>query len=362
MKRVYVAFMLFWVLFPSICFAAVRIKDITDIAGIRENQIMGIGLVVGLKGTGDKTPISSQMMSNLVKHFGLTVAKDQIKAKNIAAVMVTANLPPFVRPGQRIDVNVSSLGDAKSLEGGILLQTPLKAANGRVYAVAQGPLAVGGYRAGTGGATTQQNVPTVGSIPGGAIIERDVPTTFLRGREFTLLLRNPDFNTAARIVRTINHKYGYIARSPNPGTVVVSLPYRYLRDPVTFIAMVGHLELNPDTVAKVVINERTGTIVVGKDVTIDAVSISHGNITVKVDTYTAVSQPLPFSKGKTKVIHYPKVSVQQGANKVVRFPAGSNVGDVVKALASVGASPRDIISILQAIKQAGALHAELVIR
>ncbi len=338
----------------------VRIKDIADIEGVRGNQLVGMGLVVGLSGTGDKSPLAQRMIQNLVKKFGLNVTAADIKSKNVAVVTVTANLPPFVRPGQRIDVEVSSIGDAKSLRGGFLLQTPLKAANGKIYAVAQGPVIVGGFSVTGQAGGMQKNITTVGRIPGGAIVERDVPTEYIYNGRVRLILRTPDFTTANRIARTINKEFGPIANAVDAATVEVRIPPRYMSNPVTLLSKLEVLEVKPDVPAKVVVNERTGTIVMGENVRISTVAVAHGNLTVRVTETPQVSQPQPFSQGQTVVTPRTTVAAKEEKARIVEFKESATVGDVVKALNAVGATPQDIISILQAIKEAGALHAELV--
>ena len=338
-----------------------RIKDVAKLQGVRSNQLVGYGLVVGLAGTGDsdKSTFTIQSIVNMLKNFGVTVSTGQMKPKNVAAVMVTAQLPPFVKPGDTIDVTVSSLGDAKSLQGGTLIQTPLKAANGAVYAVGQGALSVGGFAAGGGGASQQKNFPTVGAIPSGAIVERDVPTQFAADGGIALALNRPDFTTASRIAEVVSRRFGPIAAARDAGTVVVGVPPEYAGNLVGFIAAVEELPVSPDNAAKVVVNERTGTVVMGGNVTIDAVAVAQGGLTVKVSRSTEVSQPPPFSGGSTVVTQNTTVDAKEQSAPLIMLPAASSVSDLVAALNAVGATPRDVISILQAIKAAGALHAEL---
>jgi flagellar P-ring protein precursor FlgI len=341
--------------------AVTRIKDIAKVQGVRNNQLYGFGLVVGLAGTGDsnKSPQTIQAMINMLKEAGVSVSAAQLQSKNVAAVSVSATLPPFVKPGDTIDITVSSQGDAKSLQGGTLLLTPLKAPNGAVYAVAQGPLSIGGYSAGGGGSSQQKNHPTVGNIPGGAIVEREVPFRIENNGTISLAINKPDFTTASRISEAIGRNFGAIAAARDAGTVVIRVPYEYTSNLVGFIAAIEELSVTPDNAAKVVINERTGTVVMGGNVAIDTVAVAQGGLTIKINKSTEVSQPPPFSGGSTVVTQNTAVDVKEQQANLIVLPATSNVSDVVNALNAVGATPRDIISILQAMKAAGALHAEL---
>ncbi|TWH45354.1 flagellar basal body P-ring protein FlgI [Sporomusa sp. KB1] len=353
---------------PSIADAQVstRIKDVAKVQGIRSNQLVGYGLVVGLNGTGDdsnKSKFTIQSIGNMLKSFGVFIDATQSKTKNVAAVMVTANLPPFAKAGDTIDVTVSSMGDAKNLQGGTLLQTPLRAANGQVYAVGQGAVSTGGYVAGNGGASQRKNFPTAGNVPNGALVEREVPMSFTDkdNDKITLSLSQPDFTTANRISEAIGRNFGQIALPQDPGTVAVEIPSYYSNNLVAFIAAIEELPITPDNAAKVAINERTGTVVIGGNVTIDQVAVAQGGLTVKIGQTKNVSQPAPFSDGNTVVTTDTVVEVKEKPAGLVELPASSSVGDIVSALNAVGATPRDIISILQAIKAAGALHAELQI-
>lgn len=342
-----------------------RIKDVAKVQGVRSNQLVGYGLIVGLAGTGDsdKITFTNQSIANMLKTFGVMINTSQLKPKNIAAVMVTASLPPFAKPGDAIDITVSSMGDAKSLQGGTLLQTPLRAANGQVYAVGQGPVSTGGFVAGSGGSSQQKNFPTAGNVPNGALVEREVPMNFAdrdTGR-ITLSLSQPDFTTASRISDAIDQRFGQITVARDPGTVVVTVPYNYSDNLVNFVAAIEELAITPDSVAKVVINERTGTVVIGSNVTIDQVAVAQGALTVKIGQTADVSQPPPFSNGNTVVTTQTTVDAKEQPGSLITLPASASVGDVVAALNAVGATPRDVISILQAIKAAGALHAELQI-
>lgn len=339
--------------------AAVRIKDIAKVQGVRANQLTGYGLVMGLAGTGDSDKIlaTTQSVTSMLKTFGITAS--QMKTKNVAAVMVTAQLPPFAKPGDTIDITVSSMGDAKSIQGGVLLQTPLRAGNGQVYAVAQGPVSTGGFSAGGGGNSQQKNFPTVGTTTNGAIVERDVPMEFSADGTVTFSLNQPDFTTASRISEAIDSRFGAISTARNPGTVMVYVPAEYRGNVVGFVASLEELYVNPDNIAKVVINERTGTIVMGSNVTIDEVAVAQGGLSIKIGKSKEVSQPPPFSGGSTVVTENRTVDVKEDQAHVIVLPSTASVGDVVNALNSIGATPRDMIAILQAMKAAGALHADL---
>lgn len=344
--------------------AVTRIKDVAKVQGVRTNQLVGYGLVTGLAGTGDSTKIIQTMQSiaNMLKSFGVTVSAAQLQSKNVAAVMVTAQLPAFVKPGDTIDITVSSMGDAKSLQGGILLQTPLKAANGQVYAVGQGPVSTGGFNASSGGSSQQKNFPTTGTTPNGAIVERDVPTQLVSSNGTIMLsLNQPDFTTATRIADAIDNRFGSIATTRDPGTISITVPSEYGSNVVGFVAAVEELYVSPDNVAKVVINERTGTIVMGSNVSIDEVAVAQGGLTISISKATDVSQPAPFSNGTTTVTNNTNVKATEDKANLMVLPSTANVGDVVRALNAIGATPRDIISILQAMKAAGALHADLQI-
>ncbi len=341
-----------------------RIKDIAKVQGVRANQLVGYGLVMGLNGTGDsnKTLEVLQSVTNMLRRFGVTIDAASLKTKNVAAVTVTATLPPFVREGDTIDVTVSSMGDAKSIQGGTLVQTPLLAGNGEVYAVAQGAVSTGGFTAGTGGGNTRQkNFPTVGLTPNGAIVERTVEEDLGKDGTISLSLAKPDFTTAARIAQTINMRYAGVATAANPGRVDITIPPHFRNNLVSFVAGIEELPIMPDNIAKVVVNERTGTIVMGGDVSVDSIAIAQGGISISIEKEDDVSQPTPFSVGSTVVTKNASVDVNEERANTIVLDATANVSDIVGALNSVGATPRDIISILQAIKAAGALHAELEI-
>lgn len=340
-----------------------RIKDIAKIQGVRSNQLVGYGLVVGLSGTGDsnKTLETLQSVTNMLKEFGVTISAAQLKTKNVAAVMVTAQLPPFVREGDTIDITISSMGDAKSIQGGTLVQTPLRAGNGQVYAVGQGAVSTGGFSAGGSGGKAQKNFPTVGTTPNGAIVERDVEATLGTEGKISFSLSNSDFTTASRVAAAVNSRYGSIARAVNPGRIDVQIPYNYRNDVVGFVAGIEDLYVTPDNIAKVVVNERTGTIVMGGNVAVDEIAIAQGGLSINIQKNTEVNQPPPFTMGETITTKNTDVSVTEDKANTIVLQATANVNDIVGALNAVGATPRDIISILQAIKAAGALHADLEI-
>lgn len=349
--------------FAAASTVSTRIKDIAKVQGVRSNQLVGYGLVVGLAGTGDsnKTLETLQSVTNMLKEFGVSVSASQLKTKNVAAVMVTAQLPPFVRAGDTIDITVSSMGDAKSIQGGTLLQTPLRAANGEVYAVGQGAVSTGGFSAGNAGNGAQKNFPTVGTTPNGAIVERDVESNLGEDGTVSLSLSRSDFTTAARISDAVNARYGAIARASNPGRVDITVPYMYRNDVVSFVAGLEDLYVTPDNIAKVVVNERTGTIVMGGNVAVDEIAIAQGGLSISIERNTDVSQPPPFTLGETITTKNTDVTVTEDKANTIVLQATANVNDIVGALNAVGATPRDIISILQAIKAAGALHADLEI-
>ncbi len=343
--------------------ATTRIKDIAKVQGVRSNQLVGYGLVMGLNGTGDsnKSLQTIQSIGSALKSFGVNIDTSSLKPKNIAAVMVTATLPPFVREGDTIDVTVSSMGDAKSIQGGTLVQTPLRAGNGEIYAVAQGAVSTGGFVAGRGSNTAQKNFPTVGTTPNGAIVERTVEDTLGTNGRISLSLAKPDFTTASNIVESINAQFGGIASAANPGRIDITIPGYYRNNVVGFVASLEELYVTPDNIAKVVVNERTGTIVMGGNISVDDVAITQGGLSITVSKNYNVSQPAPFSPGSTVVTKQSEVDTAEDKANSIVLPATSNISDIVGALNSVGATPRDIISILQAIKAAGALHADLEI-
>lgn len=343
---------------------AARLKDLGGWEGVRENQLIGYGLVVGLAGTGDKrqTVFSAQSLANMLERMGVTVSPTAIQVKNTAAVMVIATLQPYGQPGVRIDSHVAAIGDATNLQGGLLLMTPLKASDSQVYAVAQGAVVTGGFAAGRGGNSQMVNHPTAGRIPNGAIVEKAVPSPAPSSR-MRFQIRNPDFTTAARIVEAVNRKFSQggaaVARAENSALVTIDAPPKYSLRPVEFIAELESVAVEADRVARVVINERTGTIVLGKDVRIGPVAILHGALSVEIQTEFTVSQPAPLSQGNTTVAPQTRVTAKEEKAKSVSLKQGATVEDLVKALLAIGSTPRDIIAILQNLKAAGAIEAEL---
>jgi len=343
---------------------ASRIKDIAAFEGIRDNQLSGLGLVVGLNGSGDRrqTIFSAQMLTNMLERGGVTVSPAQMRVRNIAAVMVTALLPPFAREGSRIDVTVSSIGDAENIQGGVLIMTPLIAANREAYVTAQGQITLGGFSAGGFANRVQNGHPTVGRIPNGGLVEKEVPVDLTGKTQLTLVLNNSDLTSASRAARAVNDSVGKTVASARDGrTISINVPEEYAGRVVEYMALVENAKMDVDIAARVEINEKTGTIVLGKDVKISSVSILHGNLSLQVGTILDVSQPAPFSSGKTTVIPQTTISAQEDKGKALTLREGASVEEVVQALNSIGATPRDIIAILQAIKAAGALHAELEI-
>lgn len=345
--------------------AVTRIKDISHVQGVRSNQLMGYGLVVGLQGTGDsssKALETIQSVANMLKSYGILVNQSSLKADNVAAVMVTATLPPFAHEGDTIDVTVSSIGDADSIQGGTLLQTPLRAGNGNVYAVAQGAVSTGGFVTGRGGSSAQRNFPTVGTTPNGAIVERTVEDEIGSDGNISLSIAKPDFTTASRMAAAINAQYGNIAKAVNPGRIDISIPAYFRNNVVGFVSSIEELPVMPDNAAKIIVNERTGTIVMGGDVAVDEIAITQGGLSISVSRTNDISQPNPLSYGTTVTANNTAVRAKDDKAHSIVLPATTaNVGDIVGALNAVGATPRDIISILQAMSASGALHAELQI-
>ncbi|UPA24932.1 flagellar basal body P-ring protein FlgI [Shinella oryzae] len=346
---------------------AARIKDVASLQAGRDNQLIGYGLVVGLQGTGDSmrsSPFTEQSMRAMLQNLGISMVGTQTRAKNIAAVLVTANLPPFASPGSRIDVTVGSLGDAASLRGGTLVMTSLSGADGQIYAVAQGSIVVTGVSAAGDAATVQQGVTTAGRVPNGAIIERELPSRFKDAADLVLQLRNPDFSTAVGMADAINRyaaaQYGGpIAESRDSQSVYIAKPK--MADLARLMADIENLVVETDVPARVVINERTGTIVIGQDVRISPVAVSYGTLTVQVNEMPQVVQPEPFSRGVTAVQPNTDILVQQEGGNVAMID-GSSLRSLVSGLNSIGVKPDGIISILQSIKTAGALQAELVLQ
>lgn len=341
----------------------VRIKDIATFEGVRENQLIGYGVVVGLEGTGDTTQnkFTFQTIANYLDKMGLTLDPKAFQMRNTAAVAVTATLPPFPRVGQKIDIMVSSIGSAKSIQGGILLITPLKGADSKVYAVAQGPISIGGFNASQGGTGVRKNHSTVGRIPNGGIIEREIPFNFSSQNYFVLVLNNDDFTTTNRIVNVINKKFGDIAAAIDSRTIKIIIPEKFKRNKILMVSLLENLEVKPDSRAIIVVNERTGTVVFGENVKISRVALAHGNITVTIKTDYNVSQPNSLSQGQTVVTQQKDVNVKEEEARFTVVEGATTISDVVKTLNALGATPRDIIAILQAMKSAGAIKAELKI-
>ncbi|APG29031.1 flagellar biosynthesis protein FlgA [Syntrophotalea acetylenivorans] len=355
--------LLILLLLPSVATAA-RIKDIAQIEGVRSNQLVGYGLVIGLNGTGDSdsTQFTVQSLVNMMERLGVTVSRDDVKVDNVAAVIVTAELPPFAKAGTTIDVTVSSIGDADSLAGGSLLMTPLKAPDGNIYAVAQGPLIVGSLAFGGKAAKVQKNHPTVGRLPGGALVEREIPFTLNPDSQLRYQLAEADFTTVSRIAAVINNHFKSPLATPvDSASLNVAIPLPYRERLVDFVATLEGLPVQPDATAKIVVNEKTGTIVMGEGVRIATVAVSHGNLNLVISESAEVSQPFPFSQGETVAIPQTDIAASEDEGNLVVLQMGVSIGDVAQALNAIGATPRDLIAIFQAIKASGALHAELVV-
>lgn len=344
-----------------------RLLDLCDVVGMRDNQLIGYGVVVGLSGTGDdvSAPFAMQSLRSLLRRLGVQIDAGQLRLRNVAAVLVTANIPAFVRSGGRLDVTVSSVGNARSLRGGVLAQTPLRGADRRVYVAAQGPLIVGGYEAGgAAGGGVQAGPTNTGRIPGGGLVEREIKTSIEQDGNLTLALRQPGFLTASRVVEAVNKELGDgAARAVDAGAIKLKL-----KDPkdageaISLLARLTAIEVNPDTLARVVINERTGTVVAGGDVRLLPVAIAQGGITIKVHEDAEVSQPGAFSNGDTKVVQHSDVQAEEPKPQVTYLKGAASLAEVAQALSSFGVSPRELASILQALKSAGALRAEIVVQ
>jgi flagellar P-ring protein precursor FlgI len=343
---------------------AERLKDLTAIAGVRNNQLIGYGLVVGLDGTGDKTAFTIQSLRSMLSKLGVNVPPNvDLKSKNVAAVSLHAELPPFSKPGQNIDVTVSSIGEAKSLRGGTLLMSPLKGADGNIYAIAQGNVIVGGLGiSGSDGSSITVNVPSVGRIPNGATVERSVPTPFTTGESITLNLHHPDFTTANRVVEAINQSFGAGTAYAMDGA---SIKVRAPRDTSQRVAYLSELEnilVSPgEAAAKVIVNSRTGTVVIGKHVRVNPAAVTHGNLTVTISERPQISQPEPFSQGETAVVPQSEIEVTQENRRMFLFDSGASLDEIVRAINQVGAAPGDLVAILEALKEAGALRANLIV-
>jgi flagellar P-ring protein FlgI len=343
--------------------AASRIKDLANFEGVRQNQLIGYGLVVGLNGSGDtlnNIPFTKQSLTAMLERLGVNIRGQTLRTGNVAAVMVTANLPPFGTQGTRVDVTVSALGDSKSLQGGTLLVTPLLGADGNVYAVAQGSVAIGGFSAEGDAAKVTKGVPTVGRISNGALIEREIDFALNRLGQLRMALRNPDFTTAKRIASAVNDFIGQPTAEPlDPSTVQLSIPPKYHGNVVELITEIEQLQVEPDLPAKIVIDERSGVIVMGRDVRVSMVAVAQGNLTVAITETPQVSQPAPFSRGQTRVVPRTQVGVTEEGKKLATIKDGVSLQHVVDGLNALGIGPRDMISILQAIKASGAIQADI---
>jgi len=342
---------------------AERIKDIASFEGVRENQLVGYGLVVGISNTGDSGLATLQTIANMLQRMGVIIKPRDVTAKNTAAVVVTATLPPFPKPGTKIDALVSALGDAKSLQGGTLLLTPLKGPDGKVYALAQGPVSIGGFIGGGAGTTVQKNHLTSGKVPQGVIIEQELPFTLGNGGEIKIFLHRQDFTTATEVVKKINETlHSEYAFTMDPSAIRLKIPPDYADKKVELITLIEALDVSPDVPARIVINERTGTIVIGDKVRISPVAIAHGNLTIEIKTEFRVSQPPPFApeKAETVVVPQKDVTVKEQKASLMEV-SGITLGEIVRALNALGVTPRDLIAILQALKASGALRAELEI-
>jgi len=344
----------------------VRVKDVVTFRGARFNQLQGLGLVSGLQGTGDSAngvPYTRRALANMLERFGMPqLPESQMRPKNIASVMVAANIPPFAKPGQQIDVTLSSLGDSSSLQNGFLIQTPLRGADGRIYAVAQGPISLGGFGVqAEGGASTQKNSVTVGRIPNGALVEKEIPVTLMDENGYIeAYLINPDFTTSTELADKINKALLGNAKAVDASTVRVFVTSTYRNNLSELIARIENLTLSPkNNAAKVILDERTGTIIIGQNVSIGPVSVAHGGLIVKIESQTEVSQPNPFSQGQTAVITNQVITYEEKEGDTLVLLKGSTVGQLVKSLNALGIPPRDLITVLQMIKAAGALNAHL---
>jgi flagellar P-ring protein precursor FlgI len=345
--------------------AQTRIKDIVDVENVRENQLVGYGLVVGLAGTGDRirnAPFTEESMQSMLERMGVNIRGTQMRTQNVAAVSITATMPPFSRAGSRIDVQVSALGDATSLQGGTLIASSLRALDGEIYAVAQGPVAVSGFKGQGAAASVSRGVTTSARIAGGAIVEREVPYQLRSANSLKLALKNPDFSTADRIARAINGRYPGAAQMLDPATVEIRPSSQFAGSVIDLVTQVGDLEVKVDQPAKVVINEASGTVVMNSDVRITPVAIAQGGLTISVTEAPQVSQPAPFSQGQTTVVPRTQVQVNDGNGASLAVINGPSLKALVSGLNTLGVSPRDLITILQAIKTAGALQAEIEVQ
>ncbi len=343
---------------------AARLKDIADIEGVRGNQLLGYGLVVGLNGTGDgrMTDFTPKSISNMLEKMGLRVDPMAVRVKNVAAVMVTAELPPFARAGSKIDITLSSMGDAKSLQGGTLLFTPMKGADGNTYVVGQGAVELGGFAVSDGGDSAQKNHPTVAVIPGGGLVERSIPFDLFQSKKVRIVLRRADFTTMTRVVAALNRRMGrQSAVAVDSGAVEIALDAQGQFDPVALVAQLEQVEVEQDVGAKVIVNERTGTVIMGEKVTLSKVALAHGNLNIAIRSETEVVQPNALAGGATAAVTNTDISVGEDVKALQIVGGEVTLGDVVTALNELGATPRDLIAIFTALKAAGALNAELVV-
>lgn len=342
---------------------AARLKDVADIEGVRGNQLYGYGIVIGLNGTGDgKVDFTTKSLSNMFERLGIRVDAKDIKVKNVAAVLLTSNLPAFARPGSKLDVTLSSIGDAKSIQGGTLLMSPLRGADGNVYAVAQGPVSVGGFAVEGGGDSAQKNHPTVGVITDGALVERGIPFDLFQSKKIRINLREPDFTTVNNVVAEINQHMGRpLAVAIDGGSIEVPIAGELMKDPIGLLSKLENIDVATDVGAKIIVNERTGTIIMGENVRVSRVALAHGNLSIAIRTENQVSQPGALSNGQTQTVSNTDVNVGE-EKKSLSFLGGQvTLGELVNGLNALGATPRDLISIFAALKRAGALQAELVI-
>jgi flagellar P-ring protein FlgI len=343
----------------------IRIKDLVEFDGVRGNDLVGYGLVVGLNGTGDgirNAPFTEEIMANLLERLGVNVVGEEYRPKNVAAVFVTAALPPFARAGGRIDVTVSAIGDAKSLLGGTLIMTPLNGADGQIYAVAQGTIIAGGISAEGEAASAVQGVPTAGVIPSGARVEREVEFDFASLSSLRLALKNADFTTAERIERAVNQEFGRgIAQMLDAGTVAVDIDAANMRSPAHVLSRIESILVEPETRARVVVDQRSGTIVMGEDVRISQVAVAQGNLTLRIEENPIVVQPNPFSEGETVVVPRTRADIGKEGGGLAEVSEGTSLAEVVAGLNALGVAPHDMIDILKSINAAGALHAEFVV-
>jgi flagellar P-ring protein precursor FlgI len=345
----------------------IRLKDLVEFDGVRSNDLVGYGLVVGLNGTGDglrNSPFTEEILTNILERLGVNVTGEQFRPKNVAAVLVTASLPPFARAGSPLDVTVSAIGDANSLLGGTLIMTPLNAADAEIYAVAQGTIIAGGVSVAGDGAKVVQGVPTSGTIPSGATIEREIDFDFASLKTLRLALRTPDFTTAGRIEAAINHNFGrHVAVMLDSGTVQLDIVATQMRSPAHALGRIENILVEPERRARVVVDQRSGTIVMGDDVRISRVAVSQGNLTLRIEEAPLVAQPNPFSEGETVVV--PRTNAQiteEPGIGLANVPEGTSLSEVIAGLNALGVAPRDMIDILKSIKASGALHAEFIVR